>query len=110
MRRQPVTKLQKLDAWHPGLIEKVHAMFAEFWPTAEVRQMVQAQYGERLSLSYLEKYKSRHWRAQRELVQQMSEMIGSSAHRVIDPSEEQKLNQSIFRWADEPMARFEREV
>jgi len=110
MRRLPVTKLQKLNARHPGLIEKVNAMFGEVWPTAEVRRMIQAQYGECLSLSSLEKCKSRHWRAQRDLVEQMSESIGSSAHRVIDPSEEQKVYQSICRWADEPMSRFEREV
>ncbi len=87
MRRRPIGKMQTLDARHPGLIEKVHAMFAEFWPTAEVRQMVQAHYGERLSLSSLEKYKSKHWRAQREMVQQMTEalddrVIGRSGDRV----------------------------
>ena len=78
MRRRPMTKLQLLDAWHPGLIEKVDAMFAEFWPPAEVRQIVQAQYGERLSLSYLEKYKREHWRAERELVEQASAALAAS--------------------------------
>jgi hypothetical protein len=99
-----------LDAWHPGLIEKMDAMFAEFWPAAEIRQMVQAQYGERLSLSAIEKYKSKHWRARRELVQQMSQAIGASAHRFIEPSEDQQLRESIYQWADQPMNRFERGV
>jgi len=110
MRRRPVNKLQKLDALHPGLIDKVDAMFAEFWATGEIRQMIQAQYGERLSLSYIAKYKSQHWRAQRDLVEQMKQVIGSADHPAIAPSEEQKLYQSICRWADEPMRRFEREV
>jgi len=78
MRQRPMTKMQVLDARHPGLIEKVDAMFAELWPTADVRQVVQAHYGERLSLSSLEKYKSKHWRARRELVQEMSAALAAS--------------------------------
>jgi len=67
-----------LDAWHPGLIEKMDAMFAEFWPAAEIRQMVQAHYGERLSLSAIEKYRSKQWRAKRDLVQQASAALAAS--------------------------------
>ena len=78
MRRLPVSKMRKLDALHPGLIDKVDAMFAEFWPTAEIRQVVQAHYGERLSLSCLAKHKSRHWRAQRELVEQARAALAAS--------------------------------
>ena len=84
MKRQPFTKMQILEARHPGLIEKVHAMFAEFWPTQAVKQMIQTHYGERLGLRSLERYKGEHWRVQRELVQEMSEVIGPSGHRVID--------------------------
>jgi len=78
VRRLPMTKMQKLDARHPGLIAKVNAMFAEFWPTKDVKHMIQAHCGERLSRSTVERYKSKHWRARRELVQQMSQAIGSA--------------------------------
>jgi hypothetical protein len=53
-------------------MEKVHAMFAEFSATSEVRQMIQAQYGERLSSRSIARYKQQHWSAQREMVQVMS--------------------------------------
>jgi hypothetical protein len=72
-----MTKMQKLDVWHPGLIEKVHAMFAEFAAMADVRHMVLAQYGERLSVRSLARYKQQHWRVRRELVQQMTEALAT---------------------------------
>jgi len=78
MKRRLPTKLQLLDARHPGLIEKVHAMFEEFRPMQEVRQMIQPQYGECLGLRSLARYKSEHWQAQRELVQQMSVALAAS--------------------------------
>jgi len=78
VKRHLITKIEKLDARHPGLIDKVHASFAEFWPTADVRRMVQAHYGERLSMSTLEKYKRKQWRAGRELAQQASAALAAS--------------------------------
>jgi len=78
MHRCSPTKLQTLEARHPGLNRKVYAMFAEFWPVAEVKQMIQSQYGERLSLSSLEKYKRKQWRAQRERIQEMSAALTAS--------------------------------
>lgn len=78
MHRRSVTKLQTLEAAHPGLNRKVHAMFAEAWRTADVKHIIQVQYGERLSLRSLERYKSRQWHAQRELVRQVREAIGNS--------------------------------
>jgi hypothetical protein len=68
--------MQVLAVRHPGLREKMHRMFDEFWPTPEVKQMLQTHYGERLSLRSIERYKSQHWQAQRELVEQ----IGPSGH------------------------------
>ncbi|MGD1100917.1 MAG: hypothetical protein ABSA59_02530 [Terriglobia bacterium] len=78
MRRNPVTKLQILEARHPGLCQKVDAMFEDFWRTQDVRHMIQSQYGERLSLSSVERYKRKHWRAQRELVRQASAALAAS--------------------------------
>ncbi len=77
MTRRSVSKMQVLDVRHPGLREKMRRMFEEFWPTPEVKQMLQTHYGERLSLRSIERYKSRHWQAQRELVEQ----VGPSVHR-----------------------------
>jgi hypothetical protein len=58
-------------------------MFAEFWPAAEVKQMLQNQYGERLSLRSLDRYKSKQWQAQREVVRHIREAARGSDHRVI---------------------------
>ena len=76
MRRRPVSKMQVLAARHPGLREKMHRMFEEFWPTHDVKWMLQTNYGERLSSRPIERYKSQHWRTQRELV----EAIGPLGH------------------------------
>ena len=70
MCHRPVSKLQVLNFRHPGLMEKLDAMFEEFWTAGEVRQLLHTHYGERLSLSYLEKYRAKHWRARRELAAQ----------------------------------------
>ena len=72
MPRRAVSKLHTLEARHPGLIDKVHAMFAEFWTTDEVRHMIQTQYGVALSRITVARYKQKHWQAQREFVEQMS--------------------------------------
>ena len=48
--------------------------------------MLQAHYGERLSMSTVENCKRKYWQAQRELIQEMSQTIGSSGHRVITES------------------------
>jgi len=93
MARRSVSKMQVLEVRHPGLREKMRRMFEEFWPTPEVKQMLQTNYGERLSLRSIERYKSLHWQAQRELVEQ----IGPSVHRLIGPSEDQKRDQSMIR-------------
>jgi hypothetical protein len=72
MRHRPLSKVQVLNVRHPGLREKLDAMFEEFWTAGEVRQLLHAHYGERLSLSYLEKYRAKHWRARRALAAQAS--------------------------------------
>jgi hypothetical protein len=69
--------MQMLDVRHPGLIDKVQAMFAEFWSTGQVKHMIQAQYGVRLSRSSVDRYKRRHWQARRELVQQASAALAA---------------------------------
>ena len=78
MRRRPITKVLALDARHPGLRERVHTMFEELWPTRDIKHMIHARYGERLSLSCVETYKRHHWRAQRESAQQMSAALAAS--------------------------------
>ena len=76
--RHTSSKLERLQARYPGLQDKVHAMFAEFWAPREVKQMIETQYGERLSLRTIERYKQRHWEQRRELVQQMSAALAAS--------------------------------
>jgi len=78
MKRHVVTKLQSLGDRHPGLIDKVGAMFEEFWPTQDVRHMIQTQYGERLSSRTVARYKRKYWQAQRERVQQASAALAAA--------------------------------
>jgi hypothetical protein len=84
MRQKPRTKLQLLDARHPGLREKVHAMFEGLWPLKDVKHMIETHYGERVGLRTIEKYKSAQWQAQRESVQQISAVLSASPASVGD--------------------------
>jgi hypothetical protein len=78
MQRHLTTKLQTMSARHPGLLDKMDAMFAEYWAVSEVKQMLEKQYGERLSRTSLERYRSTLWRARRELVLQAGAALSAS--------------------------------
>ena len=75
MRRMPLTKLQVLEARHADLREKVNAMFNACWPAVAVQQLIEAQYGTRLGLRSVERYKRTHWQAQHARLQQASETV-----------------------------------
>jgi hypothetical protein len=98
--RRSRTKLQILERRHPGLGDMVETMFAEFWPIRDVKQLVAEQCGESLSLATVERYKRKHWQAQRELVEEMSELIASSDHRAIGSSADQALDDQEFAIAE----------
>ena len=83
MQRRSYTKMQVLAVRYPGLQDKVDAMFSESWATRDVTHMIKTQYGERLSSRSVARYKNKHWQARRELVQQMSQIIGRSGDRAI---------------------------
>jgi len=72
MTRRSVSKIQVLDARHPGLREKMEQMFEESWPASEVKQMLQTNYGEHLSLRSIDRCKR--------------QAIGASGHRSIGSS------------------------
>ena len=83
VRRHAVTKLQTLEARHPGLQQKVQAMFAEFWPAQDVKHMIETHYGERLSLNSIARYKRQQWQNRRDLVQEMGQGLGRSGDPVM---------------------------
>jgi len=80
MLRTPRTKLQVLEARHADLREKVNAMFNACWPARAVQQLIEAQYGERLGLRSVERYKRSHWQAQHARIEQASEAIEPLVH------------------------------
>lgn len=67
MRRPLQTKLHALTVRHPGLGDKIDAMFAELWPVRDIKRMIESHYGERLSRNSLDRYRRQHWQARREL-------------------------------------------
>jgi hypothetical protein len=69
-------KVKTLGARHPGLIQKVDAMFEAFMTLDAVREMIVAEYGERISCESVRKYKKQDWkvRRQRELAQRASQI------------------------------------
>jgi hypothetical protein len=81
MSRKCRTKIEILERRYPGLDDKLERMFDEAWASRDVVQMLASQYGEHLSTSTVERFKRKHWQAQRELVEEMSEIIDSLDHR-----------------------------
>jgi len=65
MGRLGVSKVQVLGARHPGLIQKVDAMFDAFATIKAVEAMLQAEYGERVGHSAICNYKRRSWKVRR---------------------------------------------
>lgn len=52
-------------------------MFEEFWPTSMIKQVINVQCGEHLSVRSIERYKQQHWQARRELVAQSSAALSA---------------------------------
>jgi hypothetical protein len=71
------TKLRCLEGRHRGINEKVHAMFEQFWPVAQIKDEIESEYGERLSTRSIERYRQNHWKAQRELVKQSAAALAA---------------------------------
>jgi hypothetical protein len=69
MRQLGVKKLQALGLRHPGLVEKVDAMFDTFATIDAVKEMILAEYGERLSYGALWNYKKDSWSVRRKQAQ-----------------------------------------
>jgi hypothetical protein len=58
-------KLKILQSRHAGLRERVMAMFNACWPGAAVKELIEVQFGESLSLATVERYRRLHWEEQR---------------------------------------------
>jgi hypothetical protein len=76
--RRAFSKMKVLAARYPGLREKVHGMFAEAWSAQAVKEMIENQYGERLGLRSIERYKQQHWQAQHELIREATAALAAS--------------------------------
>lgn len=66
MGRLGISKIDVLGARHPGLVQKVDAMFEAFIPLRAVAKAILAQYGERLSHTSLWTYKRESWNVRRD--------------------------------------------
>jgi hypothetical protein len=60
------TKLNRLEARHPGLIAKIEAMFDNFATVAAVTAMVRAEYGEPVAVSTIGNHRNRVWKVRRD--------------------------------------------
>jgi hypothetical protein len=61
--------MKRLEARHPGLCQRVNAMFEAFATIDAVTQMIRSEYGERLSHTTIWKYKRQCWSAERKRLQ-----------------------------------------
>jgi hypothetical protein len=59
------TKLNRLEARHPGLIARVNEMFDRFATIKAVEAMIKAEYGERIGHSTIRNYKGKIWKVRR---------------------------------------------
>jgi len=69
MGRLGVSKVQALDTRHPGLVQKVDAMFEAFKSIDAVSAMIRGEYGERISHTTVWKYKKHIWNVRRDRAQ-----------------------------------------
>jgi hypothetical protein len=60
------TKLRRLQARHPGLVEKVDLMFDAFATIKAVEGMIRAEYGEHVGHSTICNYRRRCWKVRRD--------------------------------------------
>jgi hypothetical protein len=67
--RKGETKLQVLEARHPGLCQKVDAMFEAFATIKAVEAMIRAEHGERIGHTTLWNYKRLFWSVRRDRLQ-----------------------------------------
>ncbi len=65
-------KLQKLQSRHAGLRERVIAMFNACWPGRAVKELIEAQFGESLSLAAVGRSRRAHWEERRAQVRRWS--------------------------------------
>ncbi len=66
MGRLGVSKVLVLDTRHPGLVQKVDAMFEAFASIRAVEAMIRAEYSERISHTTIWNYKRQSWNVRRE--------------------------------------------
>jgi len=66
MAKRRVLKLRKLDARHPGLCQKVDAMFDAFATLGAVAAMIRAEYGEHITATPIARYKKQFWNVRRQ--------------------------------------------
>ena len=86
MRRRPIPRLQTLDALYPGLHNHVETMFEESCSSKDIKRTVETQYGVRVGLRSLDRYKQEYWRARREPAQEISSPTASRHSKVLhDP-------------------------
>ncbi len=58
-------KLQALQSRHADLRERVIAMFNSCWPGRAVKELIEAQFGESLSLAAVARQRRAHWEERR---------------------------------------------
>jgi hypothetical protein len=66
MSRPGTSKVLALETRHPGLVEKVNAMFDHFATIKAVEAMIKADYGEHIGHSTICNYRKRIWMVQRD--------------------------------------------
>lgn len=59
-------KVFDLGTRHPGLVERIDAMFDAFATIKAVSAMIRAEYGERIGLSTISNYRKRIWQERRD--------------------------------------------
>jgi hypothetical protein len=72
MARLRRLKIEILESRHPGLRQKVNAMFEAFATVRAVGAMIEAEYGERIGRTAIGIYKRRFWRKERDRIQEMN--------------------------------------
>jgi hypothetical protein len=80
--RDQASKIQILSAKHGGMLLAVDKMFDKFATLQEVQEMIERNYHEKVSLVAVNTYKKKHWKVQKDKVQEQKTTIKAIAQIV----------------------------
>lgn len=104
MATQYPTKVEQLDAKHPGLGQLVDLMLDSHGGLLEIQEAVKEQFGEEIALSTLSSYKQRRWKPRKDWIEAIKNRARAFAELLADGKQVADIQQAqLFEQVQEAM-------